>query len=104
MREIKDHEKEREKQVIDAEKQMKGEFTKKKREAQMEQERRNNEMKNKQLKDRMERVHKKVGKPAMPRSQKKVVKKKEEKKVYDQNVEDRKKYVGELAPPEGTEF
>lgn len=49
----------------------------------------------------MERVVKKIGKPAMPRSQKKAIKKKVVKQVQDEEEINWMKYVGEEKPQPG---
>lgn len=56
------------------------------------------DQKNAELKSRMKRVYEKVGRQAMPRSQKKSVKREVRVVKIDQETLDRQRYLGELIP------
>ena len=62
----------------------------------LEKERLANEVKQVALRARMENIHKKFGKTAMPRSMKKKLKREKEEIKIDQATLDQKRYLGEI--------
>lgn len=100
MKEIKHFEDINEPEIIKEEKALKNIYNSNKRALTFEKEKEAQQKKKEELRLRMERVYKKQGKTAMPRSMKKKVKKEVIQVVENQDVIDRRKYLGELLPIE----
>lgn len=82
-------------EVVREEKTCKAEYKKHQREDNLEIEREQNDRKNMELKARMDRVVSKVGKPTMPRSTKKRIKKEVVEVKIDEDKLDYIRYLGE---------
>lgn len=80
------------------EKELKNAYKQKLRETNQAREKAADDAKKAELKARMDRIYKKVGRTAMPRSMKKKVKREKVEVVADQATLDQKKYLGELEP------
>jgi uncharacterized protein (DUF4415 family) len=82
-------------EVSKEEKLAKAEYKKRQREENLQEEREANDRKNAELKARMDRVVSKVGKPMMPRSTKKRIKKEVVEIKIDEDKLDYIRYLGE---------
>ena len=88
-------------EVNTEEKSRKAVYKKDQREKNQLREKEATDKKNAELRLRMERVYEKVGRTAMPRSQKKRVKREKTEVKIDEHTLDRIKYLGHLEPVEG---
>lgn len=87
-------------EVKKQEKELKNAYKQKLKETNQAREKAADDSKKAELKARMDRIYKKVGRTAMPRSMKKKVKREKVEVVADQATLDQKKYLGELEPPQ----
>ena len=85
-------------QIQEQEKNCKEIYKSKLREQNAEKDKIADESKKAELRARMERQYKKVGKTSMPRSNKIKVKKEKQKVVVDQATLDQKTYLGDIEP------